>query len=208
MVAFNFLPKNEQYFALFEEAARNITRGALALQDLITEFHHIDDKAAQIKAIEEQGDEITFQIISRLGKSFVTPIEREDIFAIARQLDNIIDYIEAAAARLVGYAIEEPTEPSRQFAELIVASARDLERMMALLHRKDVEQIRSPKIAINKYESEGDKLLRRVVGDLFTGGHDPLTVIKWKEIYEVLEEVTDRFEGLANLIEGIIVKNT
>lgn len=207
-MAFNFLPKDEQYFILFEEAARNITQGSLLLQDLVRDFRQIDEKADRIKAIEEKGDEITFQIISRLGKSFITPIEREDIFAIARQLDNIIDFIEAAAARLVGYAIGEPTEASRQFAELIVASAKDLERMMALLHKKDVEHIRSPKIAINKYESEGDKLLRRVVADLFTGGYDPLTVIKWKEIYEVLEEVTDRFEGLANLVEGIIVKNT
>ncbi len=207
-MAFNFLPKDEQYFILFEEAARNITEGALALEDMIKEFRQVEDKAARVKAIEEKGDEITFQIISRLGKSFITPIEREDIFAITRQLDNIIDLIEAAAARLEGYAIGQPTEASAQFAFLIVASARDLERMMALLHKKDVDEIRSPKIAINKYESEGDKLLRRVVADLFTGGYDPLTVIKWKEIYEVLEEVTDRFEGLANLVEGIIVKNT
>lgn len=207
-MAFNFLPRDEQYFVLFEDAARNITEGALVLQDMVRNFTQVEEKADRIRAIEERGDEITFQIISRLGRSFITPIEREDIFAIARQLDDIVDFIDASAARLATYAIVQPTDAAREFAELILRAARDLEKLMALLHRKDVDQIRLPKMAINRAESEADQLLRRSVAGLFTGGHDALTVIKWKEIYEVLEEVTDRFEGLANLVEGIIVKNT
>ncbi|MGE5623386.1 MAG: DUF47 domain-containing protein [Methanocella sp.] len=207
-MAFNFLPKDEQYFVLFEDAARNITEAALVLQDLVRDFTRVEEKADRIRAIEARGDEITFQIISRLGKSFITPIEREDIFAIARELDDIVDFIEASASRLATYAIAQPTDAARAFADLIVRAAQDLERLLALLHRKDVDKIRGPKVAINKVESEGDRLLRRVVAELFTTGQDPLTVIKWKEIYETLEEVTDRFEGLANLVEGIIVKNT
>lgn len=205
---FSFLPKDEQYFVLFQDAARNINQAALLLKDLVTDFTDIDEKNARIRAAEERGDEITFQIISRLGKSFVTPIEREDIFAIARQLDDIVDFIDATSARMISYAIGQPTPASRQFVDLIVSASVDLQKMMALLHKQDVDQVRLPKMAINKVESDGDKLLRRVVAELFTGGYDPLTVIKWKEIYETLEEVTDRFEGLANLIEGIIVKNT
>lgn len=205
---FSFLPKDEQYFVLFEDAARNINQAALLLQDLVTNFTEVDEKSARIRAAEERGDEITFQIISRLSKSFITPIEREDIFAIARQLDDIVDFIDASSGRLTSYAIGQPTEASRQFADLIVRASIDLQKMMALLHKQDVDQVRRPKMAINKVESEGDKLLRSVVAELFSGGYDPLTVIKWKEIYETLEEVTDRFEGLANLIEGIIVKNT
>jgi len=207
-MAFHFLPKDEQYFVLFEEAAHNITEAALALQDLIYHFGQVEEKADRIRAIEQKGDEITFQIISRLGKTFVTPIEREDIFDIARDLDDIVDFIDASSSRLTTYAINQPTPGARQFADLIVRAAQELEKLLALLHRKDVEQIRAPKIAINRVESEGDKLLRKEVAALFSGGHDALTVIKWKEIYETLEEVTDRFEGLANLIEGIIVKNT
>lgn len=207
-MAFNFLPRDEQYFALFEEAARNITQGAWALQEMVQDFTDVDGKAARIRAIEERGDEITFQIISRLGKSFITPIEREDILAIARGLDDVVDFIDAAASRLATYAIVQPTDASREFAALILQAAQDLEKILALLHRKNVDQIRVPKMAVNKVESEADKLLRRVVAGLFTGGQDPLTVIKWKEIYETLEEVTDQLEGLANLIEGIIVKNT
>jgi uncharacterized protein Yka (UPF0111/DUF47 family) len=207
-MAFNFLPRDEHYFSLFEEATRTITEGALVLQSMVHEFTEVEEKAARIQAIEEQGDRITFQIIARLGKSFITPIEREDIFAIARHLDDIIDFIEASSSRLSTYAIEEPTKPACQFADLIVQAALDLERLLALLHHKNVDQIRQPKMAINRVESEADKLLRSSVAALFRSGADPLTVIKWKEIYETLEEVTDRMESLANLIEGIIVKNT
>ncbi|MFZ5817607.1 MAG: DUF47 domain-containing protein [Bacillota bacterium] len=207
-VAFNFLPRDEQYFVLFKEAARNITESALMLQDLVDHFTEVEEKAARIRAFEERGDEITFQIISRLGRSFITPIEREDIFSIARELDDIVDLIDASAARLATYAIDEPTDAAREFARLIVRGSQELEKVLALLHKKDVSQIRLPKMAVNKVEAEADRLLRRVVAGLFTSGQDPLTVIKWKEIYETLEEVTDRQEGLANLIEGIIVKNT
>jgi len=207
-VAFNFLPRDEQYFVLFEEAARNITESAIMLEDLVQHFTDIEAKAARIRALEERGDEITFQIISRLGKSFITPIEREDIFSIARELDDIVDLIDACSARLATYAIDTPTEAAKEFASMIVRGSQELEKVLALLHRKDISQIRLPKMAVNKVESEADHLLRRVVAGLFTGGQDALTVIKWKEIYETLEEVTDRQEGLANLIEGIIVKNT
>lgn len=207
-MAFNFLPRDEQYFALFDEAARNITAGARMLQDMVRDFTDIEAKAARIRAVEEAGDQITFQIISRLGRSFITPIEREDIFAIARHLDDIVDYIDASASRLATYAIGQPTPAAGEFTDLILRAAQDQERLLSLLHRKDIDHIRQPKMAINKVESEADKLLRSVVADLFTSGADALTVIKWKEIYETLEEVTDRFESLANLIEGIIVKNT
>ncbi|MFZ5822777.1 MAG: DUF47 domain-containing protein [Bacillota bacterium] len=207
-MAFNFLPRDEQYFVLFEQAARNITESALVLKDLVENFTDVEEKAARIRAFEERGDEITFQIISRLGKSFITPIEREDIFSIARELDDIVDLIDASASRLATYAIDKPTDAAREFVDLIVQGSQELEKVLSLLHRKNVGQIRLPKMAVNKVEAEADRLLRRVVAALFTSGQDPLTVIKWKEIYETLEEVTDRQEGLANLIEGIIVKNT
>jgi len=207
-VAFNFLPRDEQYFVLFSAAARNITQGAVILKDLVDNFTDVEAKADRIRAVEEAGDEVTFQIISRLGKSFITPIEREDIFAIARHLDDIVDFIDASGARLATYAVDQPTPICRTMADLILKSAQDLEQLMALLHKKDIDEIRQPKMAINRYESQADKLLRSAMADLFTSGVDALTVIKWKEIYETLEEVTDRFESLANLVEGIIVKNT
>ncbi|HWI52081.1 MAG TPA: DUF47 family protein [Symbiobacteriaceae bacterium] len=207
-MAFNFLPRDEQYFVLFEAAARNITEGALILQEMTANFTDLEAKADRIRAVEQAGDELTYQVISRLGKSFVTPLEREDIFTVARSLDNVLDSIDTAAARLSTYAISQPTPEACEFADLIVRGAQDLERLMSLFHTKDVDQIRDPKRAINRVESEADKLHRLVVADLFTSGRDVLTVIKWKEIYETLEEVTDRLESLANLVEGVIVKNT
>lgn len=207
-MAFNFLPREEQFFLLFEEAARNITEGAEALHHLLSDFRDAPAAADRLRAIEARGDEITFQIISRLHRAIITPIEREDIVAIARQLDDIVDFLDASASRVVSYAIDAPTPAARQFADLILQAAGELERMLSLLHRKDVEQIRLPKVAINAVESEADRLLRQVVAELFSSGSDPLTVIKWKEIYETMEEVTDRMESLANLVEGIILKNT
>lgn len=207
-VAFNFLPKDEHYFVLFEEAAQNVTEGARTLLDLVTTPGEFEARANRLRAIEEAGDEITFRVISRLGKSFITPIEREDILAIARHLDDIIDWIEAVGARVSSYGIEKPTEIAVQFAQLILVAAEETERLLALLHKKNVEQIRLPKRAVNRVEAEADQLLRRSLAHLFTGGYDALTVIKWKEIYETFEEVTDRQEALANLVEGIILKNT
>lgn len=207
-MAFHFLPRDEQFFSLFEDAARNITESALVLHSMVEDFVDVEGKADRIRALEERGDEITFQIIARLGKRLITPIEREDIFAIARGLDDIADLIEASAARLSTYAIDEPTEQARRFAGLILQASRELETVMALFHQQSVEKIRMAKMAVNRMESEGDQLLRRSVAGLFTSGQDALTVIKWKEIYETLEAVTDRQEALANLIEGIIVKNT
>jgi uncharacterized protein Yka (UPF0111/DUF47 family) len=207
-VAFNFLPKDEHYFVLFEEAAQNVTEGARTLLDLVTTPDAMEEKANRLRAIEEAGDEITFRVIARLGKSFITPIEREDILSIARHLDSVLDWMEAVAARLFVYGIEAPTETAVQFARLILTAAEETERILALLHKRNVEQIRLPKRAVNRVEAEADQLLRRSLAHLMTGGYDALTVIKWKEIYETFEEVTDRQEALANLVEGIILKNT
>lgn len=205
---FGQMPREELFFTYFEEAARNVTECALLLQEIVDDFSDVEAKADRMRALEARGDEITVRIITRLGKSFITPIEREDILAIARGLDDIVDLIDATAARLAAYAIDKPTDEARAFVRLIVQSARDLEQMLSLLYLRDIDRIRLPKMAVNRAESEGDVLLRRVVAALFASGADALTVMKWKEIYEILEEVTDRQETLANLIEGVIVKNS
>lgn len=207
-MAFNFLPREEQFFHLFEEAAGNITAGAESLHHLLSNFREASAAADRLRAIEARGDEITSQIIDRLNRAIITPIEREDIVAIAHQMDDILDFIDASASRIVFYAIDAPTPASQQFAELILQGARESERLLSLMHHRDMEQIRIPKAAVSAVESEADHLLRQVVAELFNCGADPLTVIKWKEIYETMEEVTDRMEGLANLVEGIILKNT
>lgn len=201
------MPRDEQYFVLFQDAAQNMTESARALEDLVRNFTAVEEKADRIRALEARGDEITFQLIARLRRAFVTPFEREDIIAIARAMDDVVDMIEASAARLASYAVERPTEGAVAFADMIVAASREIEKIMAQLHRRRVDEIRLPKMAVNRFEAEADGLLRRLVAGLFTGGQDPLTVIKWKEIYETMETVTDAQERLANLVEGIILKN-
>jgi len=207
-LSFSILPRDEQYFMLFQDAAQNMTESARALEDLVRNFTAVEEKADRIRALEARGDEVTFQLISRLRRAFVTPFEREDIIAIARAMDDVVDMIEASAARLASYAVERPTEGALAFADMIVAASLEIEKIMDRLHRRRVDEIRLPKMAVNRVEAEADGLLRRMVAGLFTGGQDPLTVIKWKEIYETLEAVTDRQERLANLVEGIILKNS
>ena len=207
-MSFSILPRDEQYFMLFQDAAQNMTESARALEDLVRNFTAVEEKADRIRALEARGDEVTFQLISRLRRAFVTPFEREDIIAIARAMDDVVDMIEASAARLASYAVERPTEGALAFADMIVAASLEIEKIMDRLHRRRVDEIRLPKMAVNRVEAEADGLLRRMVAGLFTGGQDPLTVIKWKEIYETLEAVTDRQERLANLVEGIILKNS
>lgn len=207
-MVFHFLPRQDPFFLLFEEAAANIRQGAEYLQDLVEDFTDVDAKVERIRAVEERGDEIGHRVMDRLNKSFITPIDRQDILAITHSLDDAIDFIDAAASRLALYAVEQPTDASRQFARLILHSAEALVRLTAMLHRKDFAAMREPAALINHAENEGDRLLRSVVAGLFRSGSDPLTVMKWKEIYETLEEATDRFEQIAHLLQGVVVKNT
>lgn len=206
-MVFSFLPRRDPFFQLFERQAVTIRAAAVLLLELVEDFRAVEAKAGQIHAVEEQGDELAHQVVDRLNRSFITPIDRQDILNITRGLDNALDFIDAVASRLALYNIDAPTDASRQFARLIVQAAEALVRLAGLLHRRDLAALREPVAQINHAENEGDKLLRAVVAGLFRGGNDPLTVMKWKEIYETMEEVTDRLEELAHLLQGVVVKN-
>lgn len=206
-MVFQFLPRQDPFFLLFEEQAANIREGAALLLDLVEDFTNVEAKVERIHTVEERGDDLSHKVIHRLNKTFITPIDRQDILNITRGLDSAIDFVDAAASRLALYNIEATTDASRQFARLILHAAEALVRLTGLLHRKDFAAMREPAAQINHAENEGDKLLRAVVAGLFRGGTDPLTVMKWKEIYETMEEATDRLEELAHLLNGVIVKN-
>lgn len=207
-MAFSLIPKDEKFFALFEQSADNVRKGANLLAGMLDNFTDVAAKAAAVKAVEEAGDEYTYQIILKLNKTFITPIDREDILAIARGLDDIIDFIDASAARLASYNVVKVTPEAREFGRLLVRAGEHLVEIMRRMQHRNFDSIHEPTVAINRVENEGDQVLRRAIAGLFAGGHDPLDVIKWKEIYETLEEATDKFEELANLVEGVVVKNT
>ncbi len=199
------IPREVRFFDYFEEQSQNIIRAASLLQELTHNFADARAKAHAIKEVEHQGDQITHEIVRRLNTSFITPIDREDIHALATRLDDVLDYIEAAAERLVVYRIKEPTSACRALADVIVTITHATDRTIRCLRTMD-PGFHEHAVEVNRLENSADALLRDSLAALFDEQGDPIEVIKWKEIYETMEIVTDRCEDVANVIEGIILK--
>ena len=158
------------------------------------------------KEVEHQGDQVTHEIIKKLNTTFITPIDREDIHDLASRLDDVLDYIEAAAERLVVYRIKEPTSACRAMAEVIVNTTHAMDRTIKCLRTMD-PGFHEHTVEVNRLENTADVLLRDSLAAMFDEASDPIEVIKWKEIYETMEIVTDRCEDVANVLEGVMVKH-
>jgi hypothetical protein len=201
------VPKDRQYFDLFEEAAGNIVRAAALLDDMLRNFPDRQEELTRdILICEQQGDRITHDIIRRLNETFVTPIDREDILALASSLDDIVDYIEEAADYLGLYKIEAPMEQSQRLASVLLESSRQLAEAMPRL--RNFEDISHYTVEINRLENDGDRITREAMASLFEGGIDPMVVIRWKDIYDRLENAIDAGEKCAYILEGITIKNS
>ena len=201
----NLIPKEARFFDYFDQQSQNILRAAVLLKELIRDFGDARAKAHAIKEVEHQGDLVTHEIVRRLNTSFITPIDREDIYSLATRLDDVLDFIEAVADRLVIYRIKEPTSACRALADVIVLQAEAVDRTIKCLRTMD-PGFHEHTVEVNRLENSADRLLRESLAALFEEEGDPIEVIKWKEIYETLEIVTDRCEDVANVIEGIILK--
>jgi uncharacterized protein len=205
---FRLIPKEMVFFDLFEKAAANSHLGAKELQELLVKFDHLPERAKRIKDIEHAGDELTHEVIERLNTTFITPLEREDIHEIACRLDDIIDLIDTAVNRIVLYKIEQPIEDARRLADCLVHATGIIVEMMPHLRKvKDADLVRQKCREVHTQENEGDQIEQHALATLFNGNHDPLYVMKWKNIIEELEQSTDRCEDVANAIEGIVIKN-
>jgi predicted phosphate transport protein (TIGR00153 family) len=202
---FNLIPKEVRFYDYFEQQAEHIKNAAGLLQQLTHDFSDARAKAFAIKEVEHQGDLVTHEIVKKLNTTFITPIDREDIHDLATRLDDVLDYIEAAAERLVVYRIKEPTSACRAMADVIVATAAATDRTIRCLRTMD-PGFHEHAVEVNRLENSADNLLRDSLAALFDEQADPIEVIKWKEIYETMEIVTDRCEDVANVIEGIILK--
>jgi predicted phosphate transport protein (TIGR00153 family) len=202
---FNLIPKDVEFFALFEQQAQYIVDAATLLRDLVHNFHDAKAKAFTIKELEHKADQTTHEIIKRLNTTFVTPLDREDIYALAGRLDDVLDFIDAVAERLVIYRIKEPTSACRAMAEVIVETVNSMHRAVGTL-RKPAGVFHEHAVEVNRLENRADNLLRETLAELFDQEPDPIAVIKWKEIYETMEVVTDRCEDVVNVIEGIVLK--
>jgi len=204
---FRLIPREEKFFEFFTKAANNILDGAKALVQMMDEHDGDLEKGwKQLEEFEHEGDKITHQIIRKLNRTFITPIDREDIHSLTVALDDVMDLIEAVAARMSLYKIKQPTEEARKLAQVILKSAEEIVKAVSNLERLD--DVMEHCIEINRLENVADDISREAIADLFDKGHDPMDVIKWKEIYETMETATDRCEDVANIVEAVALKNT
>ncbi len=203
-----FLPREEDFFGLFERHATLTVEGAKQMRQLVHGDQDIAALAGRIKEIEHETDLITHACVERLHKTFITPLDREAIHELITRMDDVMDYIESAAAAVKLYELTEMTEPVRALADVLVRATEAM--MVAVLGLKNVKQaagILRACIEVNRLENEGDEILRRALADLFRDATDPLQVLKWKEVYEALETATDRCEDVANVIEGVVLEH-
>ncbi|HLM26760.1 MAG TPA: DUF47 family protein [Thermoleophilaceae bacterium] len=199
-------PKEREFFDLFEEAAGNIVRAADLLLEMIRDFPEKSGLAREILIVEQEGDRITHDIIQRLNQTFVTPIDREDIYGLASALDDVVDFTEEAADFLILYKVEAPMEQSVRLAEVLVTACRQIaEAMPRMRGFKDISHYT---VEVNRLENDGDRISREAMAALFDHGIDPMVVIRWKDIYERLEQAIDATERVANILEGIVIKNS
>ncbi len=204
-MALRFLPREETFFDMFNEAADNVLQAARMLKALMDDYKDVERQAAGIKAVEDKGDEITHTIIDRLNRTFVVPIDREDIFALAKQLDDVLDWIEAAAARMAVYQIPHSTPEAQELAHIVVSECEAIGE--AVKNLRNLDRMAGPLREINQLENLADHVQRDAIARLFATTANPIDVIKWKEVYETLEEATDQGEHVAHLLEGIHAKN-
>ena len=195
------------YFDLFEEAGGNIVRAADLLDQLLRAYpERREELTRDILICEQEGDRITHDIVRRLNETFVTPIDREDIYALASALDDIVDFTEEAADYLGLYKIEAPMEQGQRLAHVLLQAARAISEAMPRL--RSFEDISHYAVEINRLENDGDRITREAIASLFDTGIDPMVVIRWKDIYERLENAIDATERVANILEGIVIKNS
>src|SRR5882672_308114 len=205
---FSLVPKEMVFFDLFEEAGRNAHQGALALADLFDRFENVAEKVKKIKDIEHAGDKITHATIEKLNQTFITPIDREDIHELISRIDDVIDLIDTAAARVYLYKIDKPTEDAKALAQVLVNATKIITELLPKMRNlKLTSSLLQQCIEIHTQENEGDRIEQHALASLFENGHDPIFIIKWKDIYDELEPATDRCEDVANVIEGIVLKN-
>ncbi len=205
---FQLFPREETFLPQFARAAEIILEAATALDELAADFTDVELKVAHIKHLEHEGDQVAHQTFGLLSRTWITPIDREDIHALVKALDDVLDFIDAAANRFVLYKIPGPRPGLKQATEILVQSAIAIRRAMGMLgDLKHSAAILEICVEINRLENEADTLNRISIGRLFDTEKDPITLLKWKEIYEVLEEATDRCEDVANVFEQIVLKS-
>ncbi|MBK8295557.1 MAG: DUF47 domain-containing protein [Solirubrobacterales bacterium] len=203
---FSLLPSDSTFFDLFNEAGKNSLRAATMLDEMMGSWPDDNGLTREILLAEQEGDRITHDIIKRLNSTFVTPIDREDIYSLAARLDDVVDYIEEAADFLGLYKIEAPMSQAQELTRILVGSCEQL--AAGLENLPSFTDLDKYWIEIHRLENDGDRVSRDAVASLFSNGIDPMVVIRWKDMFAVLEKAIDATETAAHILEGIVIKNS
>jgi predicted phosphate transport protein (TIGR00153 family) len=205
-VALSLVPRDKVFFDLFSEAGQNAVRAARLLQEMLQGWPETHGLGREILIVEQEGDRITHDIIRRLNSTFVTPLDREDIYGLATKLDDIVDYTEEVADFLVLYKIEASMQQADAMADVLVRSCEQLEA--ALTNLRGFKDLDHYWIEVHRLENEGDRIYRDAVAALFSPGVDPMFVIRWRDVFLRLERAVDACESVANILESIVIKNS
>jgi len=202
----NLLPKDERFFEYFHQQSGVLCQASHLLESALKEgYQSVAQASKRIEALERTGDNITHQIFDRLRSTFITPFDPEDIQSLATALDNVLDQIEDTAFRIVAYRIDPIPKPAIDLAEMIAQSCAAIDRALRAMHEK--REVMEPCIEVNRLEEEADAVERSMLTELFASNTDAVTLIKLKDLYQSLEETTDRCEDVADVIQAISVKN-
>ncbi len=199
------IPRETKFFDLFADVASNVTEGARMLTALLEDFDNIEVRVDRLKEIEHKGDDLTHSIMTKLNQTFITPFDREDIHRLASAMDDVLDYVNAAAQRLLLYKIRSAPSAAVELARLVVRQSEELSKAVVLLEK--TQGVMEHCVEINRLEDEADRVCREAIGKLFENEHDAIQLIKIKEIYEVLELATDKAEDAANVLEAVVLKS-
>jgi len=200
------IPRDNTFFEMFSEMSENLIAGARTLVNLFTDYTDLDAKVAEIRRIERTGDEMTHNVLTKLNQSFITPIDREDIHELTSSLDDVLDFINAACARIIMYRITTAPPVALELARLILLQSQEIQR--ALSHLRKRGDILTHCVEINRLENEADVVSRAAIGQLFDQEKDPITLLKTKELIEFLELATDKAEDVANVLETVVLKSS
>ena len=201
------IPREMKFFEMFAQVADNLVSGARILCDFLNNYHYdrLPSMVQQIKEIEHQGDDMTHRIMIKLNQTFITPFDREDIHALASSLDDVLDFINGASDRLLTYKITMPSPSAKVLAGIILKQTEELGKAVSLLGKN--RNLLAHCVEVNRLENEADQVTRAAIGRLFEGGYDPITLIKLKELLEILEAASDKAEDVANVLETVVLKN-
>lgn len=201
-----FIPRDAKFFDMFAEMSENLTEAARVLtQVLKTNGNDVEAGVRKIKDLEHRGDEMTHAILKKLNQTFITPFDREDIHRLASSIDDVLDFVNAAAARMLMYRIENPPPAAAELAGVIVRQSEEIAKACSLLEKN--EHVLEHCVEINRLEDQADQICRSAIANLFDNEKNPITLIKFKELYEVLETATDKAEDAANVLEAVVLKS-